>query len=184
MKRRMFDKFEVRWEQPLQEQLSAVSTQLFAVHFLWWVQSGTIVWPLKSWGTARTFLFHSENSYVRKNIVLLIIIYYFTCSLHFLILCVWSINGNSADNLWLPSTTSWLVARVNKIIFFFSKSCRWVTFAKVGFIILNTASYFKQCLFCVSAQHIPLFLSMMLNWSIEGNITPYVYFKVFVITCH
>jgi len=33
MKRRMFDQLEVRWEQPLQEQLSAVSTQHFATSY-------------------------------------------------------------------------------------------------------------------------------------------------------
>jgi len=33
--------------------------------------------------------------------------------------------------------------------------------------------YLKQYLFRIYAQHIPLFSSIMLNWSIEGNVTIY-----------
>ena len=64
--------------------------------------------------------------------------------------------------------------------FFFSNSCRWVALAKFGFLIENIAWYLKQYLFCVSKQHIPLFLSIMLNWPVEGNLT----LREFTKCCH
>jgi len=42
---------------------------------------------------------------------------------------------------------------------------------KFGFLIEERARYLKQYLFFVCTQHIPLFLSIMLNWSIEDNLT-------------
>jgi len=67
MSHRIFGPFEVRREQTLQKKLSAVSALLVAVPLLWWIQSGKNTWRLKMWGTARIFLFHSENSYVSKE---------------------------------------------------------------------------------------------------------------------
>ena len=77
---------------------------------------------------------------------------------------VWRIHGTLV--LWMHQMQSW-------IKYFFSNSCPGVTFAKFGFLIENTARYLEQYLFCVSTQHSPLYLSIMLNWSIEGNLTIY-----------
>ena len=138
----------MRREQPLQEQLSAVSAQLFAVHLLWWTQKGKTMWYLKTWCIARFFLFHSENSYVRKNIVVHSTIYYCRCNIYFHILCLWSIDGKIAVQLWHPSAMNRTVSNVNKT--FFSNTYPWVTVGKVCFVIWNIASYFKQYLCCVS----------------------------------
>ena len=54
---------------------------------------------------------------------------------------------------------------------FFSNSYRRVSFAKFCWLIENTVRYLKQYLLSFYAQHDPLFLSIMLNWSIEGNLT-------------
>ena len=71
-------------------------------------------------------IFHSETRYARKNIVVHSIIYYCRYNIHFHVLCIWSIDGNSAVHLWHSSAMNGPVAKVNKI-FFFSNYCRWVT---------------------------------------------------------
>jgi len=75
---------------------------------------------------------------------------------------VWSIHGTLV--LWMDQLQS-------LIKYCFPKSCRWVTYLKFGFNIDNRAAYLRQCLFCVSTQYIPLFLSI---WSNEGNF-PYIW---------
>jgi hypothetical protein len=45
------------------------------------------------------------------------------------------------------------------------------SFAKYDCLIENRARYSKQYLFLFYAQHIPFFLSIILNSSIEGNLT-------------
>ena len=64
------------------------------------------------------------------------------------------------------------VAKLNN--FFFSNNCLGVSFAKCGCLIENRVRYLKNMFFRVYAQHIPLFLSIMLNWSIEGSPTLYI----------
>jgi hypothetical protein len=78
-------------------------------------------------------------------------------NLHFPMLCIWSIGGNSVVRSWQPGAVNGPHAKLNKI-FFLSNSCRSVTFVKFGFLIENTARCLKQCLLCVR-----LFLSVMLN---------------------
>jgi len=80
---------------------------------------------------------------------------------------------------WKQCAMNGPIAKYNKI--FFSNNCQWVTFAKFCFLVQNTARYLKQYLFCVSTQHILVFLSITLNWSIEGYLTLYylIYGKMF-----
>ena len=61
-----------------------------------------------------------------------------------------------------------------KNIYIFLNNFRCDAFAKMCFLIEHTAMYLEQCLFCVSTQNINLFLSIMLNWSIEGSLTLYI----------
>ena len=90
-------------------------------------------------------------------------------------LCIWSVDGNCGPFM-VPYCYEWTVAKFNKN--FFPNSCRGVSFAKYDFLIENTARYLKQYLFCVSMQHIPLLLSIILSWSIEGNRTQIVWLFV------
>ena len=43
---------------------------------------------------------------------------------------------------------------------------------EIGCLIENTARYLRLCLFLFCFQHKPLYLSIILNWSMEGN-TPH-----------
>jgi hypothetical protein len=106
-----------------------------------------------------------------KNTVLQNIIRYCTINLHFPMLCIWSIDGNSAVHWRHPISMDGPVAQLNKMCFFEQLSLS--TVAKFAFVIQNATRYFKQYLFCVSTQHIPSFLLIMLNWSIEGNLYPH-----------
>ena len=107
----------------------------------------------------------SANKTVLQNIIR-----YCTINLHFPMLCIRSIDGNSVVHSWHPIVMDGPVAKLNKIFIFDQLSLS--TFAKFGFVIENTTRCFKRYLFCVSTQHIPPFLLTMLNWSIEGNLTP------------
>jgi hypothetical protein len=92
-------------------------------------------------------------------------------------LCIWSIDGNSVVHSWQPSPVNGPLAKLNNFIF--SKSCRPVTFVKFGFLRENTARYLKQYLLCV-----PLFLPIMLNWSIRGNLTLYIHTHTYIHHIH
>jgi len=83
-------------------------------------------------------------------------------------LSVWSIDGNCVVHSRHPTAVNGPVAELNK---FFSEQLSLSTFTKFGVVIENTAMHCKQYLFCISTQHIPSFLSIMLNWSIEGKFT-------------
>ena len=78
---------------------------------------------------------------------------------------VWSIHDTTVP--WMDQLQSLIYI----YIFFFSNSCWWVRFTKSGCLVENRARYLKQYLFCFYAQHILLFLSIILNWSIEDNFT-------------
>jgi lysophospholipid acyltransferase (LPLAT)-like uncharacterized protein len=56
MSQSIFGQFEVRRQQSLQQQMTAVSALLLAVHLLWWIQSGKNMCRLKTWDTAMIFI--------------------------------------------------------------------------------------------------------------------------------
>jgi hypothetical protein len=56
-------------------------------------------------------------------------------------------------------------------IIFFSNSYLYVRHAKFGWLTKNTVRYLKQDLLSFQAQHIPSCLSIIINWSTEGNIS-------------
>jgi hypothetical protein len=87
-------------------------------------------------------------------------------NLHFPLLCIWPIDGNSIAQSWHSSAMNRPGAKFKKYLF--SNCCRC---AKCGLQIENRIRYLKQYLFCFCKQQIYLFLSITLNWSIEVNIT-------------
>jgi hypothetical protein len=131
-------------------------------------------------GTARFFYSTQKKSYVNKecsftkhSTLLHVWTYIFLCYAYGpLKETVWSIHGTLVlwmDQLW-------------RLIFFFSNSCRGARLAKFDFLKENRAMYLKQYFFCVPTQHVPVFLSIMLNWSIEDNLTLYIRYRIHVIS--
>lgn len=91
-------------------------------------------------------------------------------------LCVWSVDDKGVVHSWHNSAMNGPVAKII-IIFFSSNSCWWVRCTKFGCLVENRARYLEQYLFRFCAQRISLFLSIMLNWSIEGNFTIHTWKK-------
>jgi hypothetical protein len=79
-----------------------------------------------------------------------------------------SIDRNNVVHEWSGSAMNGPVARLNKI--FFSNRYRRGRNAKFGWLVENRTRYLMQHLLTFYAQHIPLFLSINLTWSIEGNL--------------
>lgn len=123
---------------------------------------------LKTWATARDF-FNSDSSYVSReynvtkhNTLLHVWTYIFLyLSYDPLIETVWSMNGTVV--LWMDQLQGW-------IKYFFSNHYRRGRNAKFGLLVENRTRYLMQHLLTFYAQHIPLFLSINLTWSIEGKL--------------
>jgi hypothetical protein len=165
MEHHRFGQFEVRREEPL--------------HHLWWVSAaGCYALPMvtyKSQEHVRTenlghrhnsFAFKSESSYVSKEYNFNKINITACINLYLPIWCLLSIYRNSVVRSWDPSAMNGLTARFNKIFFFEQLSKRLTR--KFAWLAVNWVRYLKQYL-PFSDQQILLFLSTMLNWSIEGN---------------
>jgi hypothetical protein len=94
-------------------------------------------------------------------------------NLHFSTLRLWYIDGNIGVSSWHPGAMNGPVAKDNKT--FFLTDIDWVFSKNLVFLKKNRARHLKQYLFFVSTQHFPLFVSIMLHWSIEDNLTLYFY---------
>ena len=104
-------------------------------------------------------------------------------NLHFPMLSIWTTDGNSVVILWVSSAIQRPVAKFKNIFFFRTVVDDLIREFPLPPLIQNRASYFRQYLFRVSTEHISLLLSIMLNWSIEGNLILHIT-QNFVITCH
>ena len=104
-----------------------------------------------------------------NNIVLQNIIHYCTCKPTFSYVMHTVHGWKQCGPFMALQSYEWTSCKFNKTFFFEQLSRRYIR--EFGFLIENTARYLEQYLFCVSMQYIHLFLSIMLNWSFEGNLT-------------
>ena len=128
-------------------------------------------------GALMDFFFHSGKFFVSKewmftkyNTLMYVQTYIFlryACSP--LIETVWSTPGTLV--LWMDQVQ----ILIHIFIYIFSNSGRLGTFEKLGDLIENRARQLQQYLFGDSTQHAPLFLIIMLHWTIEVNLTQYFY---------
>jgi len=122
---------------------------------------------IQSGSPPRLFCSTHRTAVSTKNIVSQNTIRNCTVKLHFYVLYIWSIDGNCVVDSGHPSAINGPAVKFNH--FFRTAVNELVTYGKFGFLIEKIARHLKQYLFCVSTQHVPLFLSIILNWSVEGN---------------
>jgi hypothetical protein len=103
----------VQREEPLQAQ-SDVSALLASVHLLWSHKMARTSEDIER-GTppvGRALLLSAQRAVMlAKNVILHNIIHYCIINLHFAILCLRSIEGDSVDHSWDPSTRKGPVAK-------------------------------------------------------------------------
>ena len=143
------------WREETLQAVSDTAALLASLHLLFWYTKGKTIWRITTWSIAMTFYSTQRSVISAKNTLMENVIYYGTCKPTFSYVMRTELWWQECCPFMAPSCSECTNCKAEEHIF--SKSCRWVIFAKFIWLVENRVKSLKQFLSSFYAQYFSLF---------------------------